>query len=458
MTNLTRRHFLAGVAATGAATLVSQADGAPSVAQMNGAPSALLGPENRKKAVESLSAYFASVAPKLLRPAGGVLRHPSISPSLPGKAYSTQLWDWDTLWTAMGLFRLANLRGDKDLHREVAQHAQGSLLNFFDHQSAEGRIPIMIEVNQADPFGCLRHQVPGTNNQAKPVMGQLALLISDELNDVTWLEPHFSHLMRFYDSWILGNQTGLGLLVWGDDVAIGDDNDPTTFGRPFFSSANLMLNCLYYQDLRSAAELAHRMNRTTDAQKLVQLGDDLKTSIRNYCWDPRDRFYYTADVQCVDRRAQLMPDVPRGMAMSWKSLPLRFQMFTGFMPMWCGVASAEQADQLLHDHYLNGEKFRAAAGVRSLSSEESMYSLAFSSNPSNWLGPIWIVANYFVWKGFKTYGFDQAAADLASKTVRVLANDLSKSGTVNEYYHPDTGKPLSHPGFVDWNMLVLEMV
>jgi hypothetical protein len=37
--------------------------------------------------------------------------------------------------------------------------------------------------------------------------------------------------------------------VWGDDVAIGDDNDPTTFGRPFFSSANLLLNCLFYQDL-----------------------------------------------------------------------------------------------------------------------------------------------------------------------------------------------------------------
>jgi putative isomerase len=153
-----------------------------------------------------------------------------------------------------------------------------------------------------------------------------------------------------------------------------------------------------------------------------------------------------------------MPDVPRGMAMSWSSLPLRIQMFTGFLPMWCGVASAEQANQLLHVHYLNSDKFRAAAGIRSLSSQESMYSLAYSSNPSNWLGPIWIVAIYFAWKGFKTYGFDHAAADLANKTIRVLATDLSKSGTVNEYYDPDTGNPISHPGFVDWNMLVLEMV
>lgn len=133
-------------------------------------------------------------------------------------------------------------------------------------------------------------------------------------------------------------------------------------------------------------------------------------------------------------------------------------MFTGFLPLWCGLASQEQAHELLHRHYLNSDKFRAASGVRSLSAEESMYSLARSSNPSNWLGPIWIIVNYFAWKGFKNYGFEEAAADLSDKTIRVLSDDLSTSGSLNEYYDPDTGKPLSHSGFIDWNMLVLEMV
>ncbi|MGH9345099.1 MAG: MGH1-like glycoside hydrolase domain-containing protein [Terriglobia bacterium] len=458
MTNLTRRDFLAGVAAAGASSLAGPRDGEFADAQSGAAPLTGARPGASKMAADGLTDYFRGVAPKLLRPAEGVLRHPSISPSLPGKAYSTQLWDWDTYWTARGLFRLAGLTGDKDLHRNVAEHAQGSLLNFFDHQSDAGRIPIMIDVNNADPFGCLRSEAPNPNNQAKPVMGQLALLIADELGEVTWLAPRFAQLLRFYDSWTLGNQTDLGLLVWGDDVAIGDDNDPTTFGRPFFSSANLLLNCLYYQDLRAAAELAHRLNRPGDAQNLAHRADELKASIQKFCWDPRDHFYYTVDVQCVDRRAELIHDIPSGMAMSWKCLPLRIQMFTGFLPMWCGLASNEQANELLHMQYLNSNKFRAAAGIRSLSSEESMYSLARSSNPSNWLGPIWIVVNYFIWKGFKTYGFEEAAADLAHKTIRVLSTDLSTSGSLNEYYDPDTGKPLSHPGFVDWNMLVLEMI
>lgn len=87
-----------------------------------------------------------------------------------------------------------------------------------------------------------------------------------------------------------------------------------------------------------------------------------------------------------------------------------------------------------------------------------MYSLVFSSNPSNWLGPVWIIGNYFVWKGLKAYGFNAEAAELADKTVHLLASDVATSGTLNEYYHPDIGAPLSHQGFMDWNLLVLEMV
>ena len=87
-----------------------------------------------------------------------------------------------------------------------------------------------------------------------------------------------------------------------------------------------------------------------------------------------------------------------------------------------------------------------------------MYSLARSGNPSNWLGPIWIITNYLVWKGLKNYGYKPKADHLADKTVQLLASDLTTSGSLNEYYDPDTGAPLSHQGFVDWNMLVLEMI
>ena len=241
-------------------------------------------------------------------------------------------------------------------------------------------------------------------------------------------------------------------------MAIGNDNDPTTFGRPFFSSANLLLNTLFYSDLKAAAELAKRLNRPVDEQRLSKQALALGEQIQKLCWDPRDSFYYTVDVQCVDRRAELIPTVKRGMDMSWQTLPLRVQVFTGFLPMWCGLATPEQAKLLVEKNYVADQRFRGDWGVRSLSSSETMYSMAFSSNPSNWLGPVWIIVNYFVWKGLRDFGFHGEADELRDKTLHLLSSDLAANGSLNEYYHPDTGAALSHKGFMDWNMLVLEMI
>lgn len=449
---LSRREVVTGLALAGTAPLAFAAS------QTSPAQEVALSASDRQQAADRLLTYFRGTAPHLLRPAEGALKYPSIAPSLPGKQYSTSLWDWDTYWTTRGLFGFANLTHDAALHDRIGEHAIGSLKNFFEAQSAEGRMPIMIDVKHSDLFGSLQSAAPNYRNQAKPIFAQLALLIADEIKSVDWLAPSFDRLIRFYDSWVLGNQSSVGLLVWGDDVAIGNDNDPTTFGRPFFSSANLLLNCLFYQDLTAAAELAGRLNRTTDQQRLGAQAQALAAQIQKLCWDPRDSFYYTVDVQCVDRRAELIPTVKPGMAMSWQALPLRIQTFTGFLPLWCNIASREQAASLVRTNYLADDRFRAAFGVRSLSSRETMYSMDFSSNPSNWLGPVWIIVNYFVWKALANSGFQREADALRDKTLHLLANDLATNGSLNEYYHPETGAALSHKGFMDWNLLVLEML
>jgi mannosylglycerate hydrolase MGH1-like protein len=453
-----RREFVAGVALLGASSLTrGSADLVPAPARQPISGSSWSS-DGREEARDRLLNYFGKTAPQLLRPAEGILAHPSIAPSLPGKQYSTSLWDWDTYWTTRGLFRFATASNDPTLRSNVGEHAIGSFMNFFDHQSDEGRISIMLDAKNADPFGTLKPDRPKSQNQAKPIFGQLALLISDELGSVDWLASQFDKLLRFYASWVSGNQSSIGLLVWGNDVAIGNDNDPTTFGRPFFSSANLLLNCLFYEDLKAAAELARRLHRSDDQQRLSAQARTLGEQIQKYCWDQRDQFYYTVDVQCVDRRRELIPNVKPGMDMSWKCLPLRVQTFTGFLPLWCGLATPDQAKALVQINYLADDRFRGNWGVRSLSSKESMYCMDFSSNPSNWLGPVWIVVNYFVWKGLKDFGFQDEANKLADKTLRLLSTDLATNGSLNEYYHPDTGAALSHKGFMDWNLLVLEMM
>jgi putative isomerase len=414
--------------------------------------------DERQAAGEKLLAYVHGAAPSLLRPPKGILAHPSIALSAPGLPYSEAMWDWDTLISAEGLLACAKLSGDAALHDRIVEHTRGSWLNFVERQSPEGRLPIMVAEADGDPFRCLEVAPrPNHRNQAKPVFGAMARLVADETGDVTWLAPHFDKLLAFYDAWTRDNLTGLGLLVWGDDVAIGNDNDPATFGRPFFSSANLLLNTLYNLDLRAAADLARRLGRTADAESLDARAEAVAEAIRTWCWDPRDRFFYTVDVQCVDKRAELIK-YPRGMDMSWRCLPMRIQSFTGFLPLWAGIATQEQADALVRSAWLADDRFRAEWGARSLSNLETMYELVFSSNPSDWLGPVWPIVNHVIWRGLERYGFAAEAADLADRAIRLMATGLEAQGAFNEYYHPDTGSPMSHVGYMDWNMLVLEML
>jgi hypothetical protein len=91
MPKTTRREFLAGAALLGASTLVgASADLIPVPASQPSSDSSWSS-DDRKTASDQLLAYFGKIAPRLLRSAEGILAHPSIACSLPGRQYSTNL-------------------------------------------------------------------------------------------------------------------------------------------------------------------------------------------------------------------------------------------------------------------------------------------------------------------------------------------------------------------------------
>ena len=56
------------------------------------------------------------------------------------------------------------------------------------------------------------------------------------------------------------------------------------------------------------------------------------------------------------------------------------------------------------------------------------------------------------------YGFIEEAREMKERSVRLLERDLAESGCLHEYYDPDTGKPVMNGGFINWNVLVLNMI
>jgi putative isomerase len=184
--------------------------------------------------------------------------------------------------------------------------------------------------------------------------------------------------------------------------------------------------------------------------------EELRDAIQRYCWDERDGFFYSVDLNLapVNRRRW---DLHAGQVRDWPCLIQRIGVWSGFLPLWAGLATPEQAQRIATTHYRDPDTFNARAGVRTLSRMEKMYNVRASGNPSSWLGPVWGISNYLTFRGFVKYSLDEDARDLAEKTIWLFKRDIERFGALHEYYQPENGEPILNRGFQNWNYLVLNM-
>ncbi len=381
----------------------------------------------------------------LLRQPAGHLQYPFL---VPGDCYDNSLWDWDSWLTDVAITPVAKEIG---LLEWFFPWQQGCILNFCDHMdAATGWMPIMI-----DTQGYLPPKAQtGRTNSAKPVLVQHAVFIARSQNRWQWLKPVYPVMEKYLDYY---RQTCLhesGLFYFLDDTCIGVDNDPCTFFRPRGSSASIFLNCLMYQELLAMAELSEALGMAQG--KYREQAENLKQAIREHCYDERNGFYYSVDIDLlpIDPAQWLHSGAPR----HWNTLMRRIDVWSGFLPLWAGIADEAQARRMVEENYRNRRTFHANWGVRTLSKCEKMYRVVPSGNPSCWLGPIWGISNFLVFEGLRRYGYEAEAAELAEKTVTLFGRDIAATGQMHEYYDPDTGAGVNNPGFQSWNLLCGQMV
>ncbi|HOO27650.1 MAG TPA: hypothetical protein PLU43_04240, partial [Lachnospiraceae bacterium] len=111
----------------------------------------------------------------------------------------------------------------------------------------------------------------------------------------------------------------------------------------------------------------------------------------------------------------------------------------------------------LRKHVLDETTFYSEYGIATLAKDEKMFNLEATNNPSNWLGPVWLVSNYIVFKGLLDYGYTKEAVLLCKNSLKLLGEDIKKTQCMHEYYDPYTGEPVMNGGFINWNILVLNM-
>lgn len=396
--------------------------------------------------------YVKEHITKLLKEPQDFIHYPFIDP---GSVYDGNVWDWDTYWSVYGLFSILD-ELPQDMQKKILIHSKGNVRNFFDHQLEDGYIPMMIEVaDWPEPYLNRKHKEGVMMNMHKPFLCQQIVLISKKACDYTWAKEYLTGLEKYFVRYEADYYfEDKGLYVWCDDIMIGMDNDPASFGRPKFSTANIYLNSFMVMELAAYEEILETLGGEEETKRIVSgKREALIQAIQSECWDPRDRFFYSVDVAIKTRKFDWFH---QGLGVFWKTLPIRIRVWSGFIPLYAGFASEQQAEALVAS-YRDDAVFHSPYGVATLGKNEPMFNLEATNNPSNWLGPVWLVANYVVFKGLLNYGYLEDAAELCENTMKLLGEDLEKTGCMHEYYDLYTGDPVMNGGFINWNMLVLNM-
>jgi putative isomerase len=395
---------------------------------------------------------------------GKVLVFPFITPG--SDQYSDVLWDWDSWLTNVALRQILENNGSAKDKQEALKYERGCILNFIEQGGINGWVPHMIKRDSPTRLARMEEldaKKGGVfeSNMHKPCLAQhAAFLVKQDHGDAEWLREKFYFLQAFvnaYQSHMKNRPTGL--IFWADDAGIGVDNDPSTYYRPNKSSGSIFLNALFYKELLAMDYLATQLDLPEIAVAYRKDAAKLKESIMENCWDQRDGFYYSVDLNLTNyKKPEIWWELHGGNPRKYDCIIQRLDVWSGFLALWSGIATKEQAERIVKEHYRDTTSFNAPYGIRTLSPLEKMYDVRATGNPSSWTGPIWGISNYMVFKGLVDYGYETEAREMAIKTVCLFGKDYEKNGALHEYYLPENGQPVLNIGFQNWNYLVLNMI
>lgn len=353
----------------------------------------------------------------------GVLRFPYLVPA----GVYMQLWDWDSMFTGLGLLEFGS-----------APYFAGSMLNFLDWTNeTDGTLP-----------GCLTPQGPSpTLSHAKPIIIQGALLAAQATGNVTQFLPFLPKmkaLLGFWDRERLDPASGL--YQWHDQLETGADNlvtsqCPSSYSPECWSPTDInslsgadIMTFLYRERyaynvfVNAAREVAGLQAHSMSTAGVEEIADVLQNKLWNDTLGLYTAYNTTSQQQITNRVYQM-----------------------GF-PVWAGLPNATQTALILSN--LQEGDMWTPFGIRSTSSADPRYSNVNEIDPySNWRGPIWIVANVCLSYGLNAYGYQAEAVAIANNVVAILAQDLNVTGTWHECYDAETGAGLAAPGFLSWTTL-----
>ena len=301
-----------------------------------------------------------------------------------------RMWLWDSVFHAVGWRHV-----DAVLARDMISAV-------LDTQREDGFVAHMMAPDR----------VSGITQP--PVLALGVKLVHEVAPDRGWVQALYPALCA-YVRWDLAHRDSDsdGLVEWaidGDPACrsgeSGMDNSPRfdTATQLDAVDFNAFLACECEVLAAFAAELGH----ADDVDRWQAEHQRLCTLISDRLWSADRRFFVDYDVERQQQSSVLAS--------------------SGFLPLICGAATAEQA-ACLAAHLRDPDTFGTAFPVPSIAVCDTAYYAK-----DMWRGPTWINVNWLIARGLDRYGMHDLAASLRARTTAEIEACCEQFGVPFEFY------------------------
>ena len=329
---------------------------------------------------------------QLYSPEGNIKRIWSTPDRLPHR----NMWLWDSVFHAIG-------------HRHLDTGiAQKLILALFDMQGADGFIPHMMR-----PDSCSAITQP-------PVIAWGSWLVYEKSRDKDFLKTVLECNGKFL-LWCQNNRrkTEKELYSWHTNPELNNRCDESGMDNsPRFDTESdlyaIDLSCYMANEARFMKKIADELGCREKAEFYGSWYEKIKADINGTLWCEDDGFYYDYDLQndCFS--------------------PV--QSVASFLPAFAGICDASQCEKMIF-HLERSDEFGTELPVPTISKKDKTF------GSDMWRGPVWINYNYMISKGLAEYGYKDKAQKIKNKTLEVINEWYSRTGTVYEFYDSENRIP-----------------
>ncbi len=283
----------------------------------------------------------------------------------------------------------------------------------------------------------------GQHTTSAPWYNNQNLEIYKITGDDDFLKEAYESGKKFYQFYIANRDSDDdGLCEWGGHAELESVRDAKVAVWDSVGWAanfeGLDVNTMLVSEATALAEMAGLLGFTDEQIDWKADADHRAQLIRQTMWDDATGFFYHVDKTDHDFSFKEKDD-------------LKVKEIIGFLPLWAGVASEEQAEKLM-THLTDPDQFWRRFGVPTLSAQDDYYDpLGY------WNGPIWVQWQYLLFRGLLDYGYADEARELARRVMDNVIHQLKTDHWFWEFYSADDHRAGWHKTYI-WTGIVARML